>query len=71
MSGERANFDCPDCGSSDVFGVDATDGTYQCRQCGLRTHEKIERHRDTLEESAEDEMAAADVAAVLIGGDER
>lgn len=71
MTTATAAFDCPACGRSAVARVEGTDGTYECRACGNRTHERIERHREELTEVAEWDLPVADVAQLLVGGDSR
>jgi hypothetical protein len=71
MSPERADFCCPQCDDSDIFRVEGTDGTFECRRCNHRTHVKIERHRDQLAALADGDGPAGEVAALLLGGEER
>jgi hypothetical protein len=71
MSPERADFCCPACDDSDIFRVEGTDGTYECRACDMRTHEEIEAHRDQLAALADGDGPAGEVAALLLGGEER
>jgi len=63
----RADFSCPSCDSSDIFRVGNTDGTYECQQCGERTHEKIEAARQDLEDLADSDSPASKLAAKLVG----
>jgi len=66
---ERADFCCPECDSSEMRRVSGTDGTYECQQCGERTHEKIENAREDLEALAQSDNPAGELAALLIGGE--
>jgi ribosomal protein L37AE/L43A len=70
LSAERADFCCPDCDDSDIVRVEGTDGTFECRACGARTHEKIEAHREELAALADGDGPAGEVAALLLGGGE-
>jgi len=70
MSEGRADFPCPSCDSTDVFRADGTDGTYECRRCGQRTHERIEENREALEALADTDLPVADVAQTLVGDSE-
>lgn len=45
-----------------------TNGTYECPRCQNRTHAKIEANREDLEELAEMDSPAADLAELLVGG---
>lgn len=47
--------------------VTNTDGTYDCPRCQKRTHAKIEANRDDLEELAETDSPAAELADLLVG----
>lgn len=64
---DRANFCCPSCDSSEIYRVTATDGTYECYECGTKTHEKVEERRDDLKALAEGDSAASELAALLVG----
>jgi len=65
LTDDRAAFPCPYCSSGDVYRVTATDGTYECYNCGERTHEKIEENRDDLEDLAESDNASSKLAKLL------
>jgi len=43
-----------------------TDGTYECPRCQNRTHTKIEANREALEELAETDSPAAELAKKLV-----
>ena len=45
-----------------------TNGTYECPRCQKRTHAKIEANREDLEELAEMDSPAAELAELLVGG---
>lgn len=64
---DRAPFVCPFCESQEIYRVTGTDGTYECYECGERTHEKVEENRDELRELAGSDNAAASLAATLLG----
>lgn len=64
MTRKEAPFDCPYCGSQ-VKHVTHTNATYECVSCGERTHEKIEERRERLEELAETDNPAAELAKYL------
>jgi len=69
MSGKRADFPCPSCDSSRVFHVEDTDGTYRCQSCGERTHDKIGKNVDVLQDLADSDLPVSQVAETLLGGD--
>ena len=63
----RPEFICHECGSDRLSLVADRDGTYQCDDCNERTHEKIERHRDDLEDLAETDLPISKIAQLLLG----
>lgn len=50
MTGERADYSCPKCESSDVFRNGGK--VYECHECGAKVHEAVLGEVDTLEELA-------------------
>lgn len=67
MSGERANFDCPRCDSSEVYRVNGSD-RFKCENCGLETLEKVGNHIDELQALAESDLPASELAELLLRG---
>lgn len=63
---ERANFSCPSCDSTEIYRVTGTEGTFECRSCGGKTHEKIEECRDDLEALARSDNPAGELASLLV-----
>lgn len=60
----RANYNCPSCGSSDVFQTDGS--IYECRPCGNRIHEGVLDAADSLRSLAERDDNAGTIAAHLL-----
>jgi ribosomal protein L37AE/L43A len=65
---DRAPFVCPSCRSEEVYRLTGTDGTYECYQCGGKTHEKIEENRSDLEDLADRDSPASKLAWLLVEG---
>lgn len=63
-------MDCPYCRCDSLEPVRNTDGVYECQRCGKRTHEKVEANRKKLEELAETDNPASDIARLLVDPDE-
>lgn len=63
----RADYNCPECGTSDVF----RDGkkVYVCRACGMKVHEGVLQYGDSLQNLAErDDMVGAFATRLLETG---
>lgn len=66
---DRADFNCPNCDSSDVYRVNGSD-RFKCETCGQVTLEAVGLRQDELEELAESDLAAAELAEMLLRGDD-
>jgi transcription elongation factor Elf1 len=58
-------IDCPFCDDGTLETVPPTDGSLECETCGRRTHVKIEKRRDWLEEIAETDRPMSEIARAL------
>jgi len=67
---DLSDISCPVCDSCAMKPVQGTHGTYECTDCGARTHEKIEEHRADLQALADSDNPAGKLAALLLGGRE-
>jgi ribosomal protein L37AE/L43A len=64
MSGSRADWSCPQCGSDAVFH--AQERIFKCHDCGQAIHEKVGHHQDVLMELAESDLPVAEIADLLL-----
>lgn len=55
-------INCPFCRKAEMQKLDYTDGTYECPNCGEKTHEKVEQNKQELKEVRQTDLPVAQVA---------